>query len=162
MIRLWREHWIMACCVAAVMLPVAVGSLLGGLLGLLMANQSRPVAVADRSVLALSESYNASGQDLFAQLAGVPGNRVQLAGESGKPGNIVFSPYSIGTAMALALSGARGETEAEMARVLRQQLPRAEIDSTNGKVLAVVGQYDGRSNTAKLITANAVLVQAAI
>ena len=141
------------------MLPVAVGSLLGGLLGLLMVNQSRPIAVADRSVLALSESYNASGQDLFAQLAGVPGNRVQLAGELGKPGNIVFSPYSIGTAMALALSGARGETEAEMARVLRQQLPRAEIDSTNGKVLAVVGQYDGRSNTAKLITANAVLVQ---
>ena len=159
MIRLWRKHWIMVWCVAAVMLPVAVGSLLGGLLGLLMVNQSRPVAVADRSVLALSESYNASGQDLFAQLAGVPGNRVQLAGESGKPGNIVFSPYSIGTAMALALSGARGETEAEMARVLRQQLPRAEIDSTNGKALAVVGQYDGRSNTAKLITANAVLVQ---
>src|SRR5262245_48856413 len=43
-------------------------------------------------VPALIRAYNASGQALFKDFA---------AG----PGNIVFSPYSIGTAMAMALAG---------------------------------------------------------
>ena len=38
------------------------------------------------------------------------------------PGNIVLSPYSIGSAMAMALAGARGDTEREMAKVLQHAL----------------------------------------
>lgn len=34
-----------------------------------------------------------------------------------EPGNLIFSPYSIATAFALAYAGARGETEAELATV---------------------------------------------
>src|SRR5687768_4472435 len=91
----WK-HGIMMCCVAAVLLPVAVGALLGGLLAaLLPAPASRPTSLASEgSIIELSEAYNASGQELFSRLAAAPGD----------PRNIVFSPYSIGTAMALALS----------------------------------------------------------
>ena len=59
-----------------------------------------PPSGAPDDVLALTEAYNASGRQLFGEFAK-------------KPGNIVFSPYSIGTVMAMALSGARGATEQE-------------------------------------------------
>ena len=81
------------------------------------------------SLRALTDAYNASGHDLFAKLAAAPGN-------------IVFSPYSIGTAMAMTLSGARGDTEREMARVLRHTLPPGEIDAANAGVLAMLAGYD--------------------
>jgi serpin B len=48
--------------------------------------------------LTLTDAYNTSGQELLRRL-------------SDSPGNIVLSPYSIGSAMSMALSGARGETE---------------------------------------------------
>src|SRR5690242_18647620 len=58
---------------------------------------------ADRApVRALTAAYDASAYDMFTTFAA-------------KPGNIVFSPYSVGTAMAMALAGARGDTESEMA-----------------------------------------------
>ena len=66
----------------------------------------------------LTRAYNASGQALFRDF-------------SAGPGNIVFSPYSIGTAMAMALAGARGETEREMAAVLHHSLDRAQINDAN-------------------------------
>jgi serpin B len=80
-------------------------------------------------VRALTAAYNASAHDLFTAFAA-------------KPGNIVFSPYSIGTAMAMVLAGARGETESEMARVLRHTIPRAAIDQANASVLATLNGYD--------------------
>ena len=145
MIRFRRKWWIIASCTAAILLMSAVGSLL-------MAVQTRQIFAADDRVKALSEAYNSSGQELFSRLAA-------------SPGNIVFSPYSVGTAMALALSGSRGETEAEMARVLKHRLPRAEIDGANGKALAVLNQYgrqpfSWKPGAAKLMTANAVMLTA--
>jgi serpin B len=80
-------------------------------------------------VRALTAAYNASGHDLFVKFAA-------------KPGNIVFSPYSIGTAMAMALAGARGDTATEMARVLRHTLPREAIDVANAGALATLNGYD--------------------
>src|SRR5947209_1876439 len=40
----------------------------------------------------------------------------RLRGE--QPGNLFFSPSSLSTALAMTYAGARGETEAQMARVL--------------------------------------------
>ncbi len=80
----------------------------------------------------LTQAYNASGQQLFKQLASAPGN-------------IVFSPYSIGTAMAMALAGARGETERQMIAVLAQSLTRPQIDAANAQVLATLNGYDHSS-----------------
>jgi len=77
----------------------------------------------------LAEAYNASAQILFKQF-------------TAEPGNIVFSPYSIGTAMAMALSGARTSTETEMLSVLKHKMSRLEIDAANGKLMAILNGYD--------------------
>jgi serpin B len=77
----------------------------------------------------LASAYNASGEQLFANLAA-------------SPGNIVFSPYSIGTAMAMALAGARDETAAEMTRVLMHDMTSTEIDAANAEVLSILAGYD--------------------
>lgn len=95
------------------------------LAGFLLAN-----AGAQDDIGALARAYNASA--LYREFAG-------------KPGNIVFSPYSIGTAMAMARSGARGETERQMAAVLRHGKSREDIDRANAALLAVLNAYDTTS-----------------
>jgi serpin B len=86
-------------------------------------------APAGEPVRALTAAYNASGHDLFTAFGGAPGN-------------IVFSPYSIGTAMAMVLSGARGETARETAAVLRQSLAPAAVDAANARLLGILDGYD--------------------
>jgi serpin B len=81
------------------------------------------------NVQALTAAYNASGFALFKGL-------------SARPGNIVFSPFSIGSAMAMVLSGARGETEREMASVLRQRLSRTAMEAAQTDLLALLKRYD--------------------
>ena len=82
---------------------------------------------------ALIAAYNASGRQLFVELAKTPGN-------------VVLSPYSIGTAMAMALSGARGATESELAGVLMQRLARPEMERANAETMAILGRYDTSSD----------------
>jgi serpin B len=77
----------------------------------------------------LTAAYNASGQDLFWHFS------------STSRDNIVFSPYSIGAAMAMALSGARGETETQMAAALKHTLLRAEMEDANAQVQAKLNGY---------------------
>jgi serpin B len=71
----------------------------------------------------LVDAFNGTGLRLFQAFAKTPGN-------------IVISPYSIGTAMAMVLAGARGDNAAEMAKVLGQKLPGGEINAANAAVLA--------------------------
>jgi serpin B len=85
--------------------------------------------VAQNDERALTDAYNASGSALFRQL-------------SGAPGNIVLSPLSVGTVMAMALSGARGETEREMAGVLAQRLDGSAMAAANGALLTALNRYD--------------------
>lgn len=82
-------------------------------------------AVAQAEGQALAQAYNRSGHELFQAL-------------SATPGNVVLSPFSIGTAMAMVLAGARGETEAEMRSVLRHTLSGEQIDAANAKTLAAL------------------------
>ena len=89
-------------------------------------------------VRALTGAYNESGQQLFQAFAAAPGN-------------IVFSPYSIGTAMAMALAGARAETEREMAAALKHRLARAEIADANAAVLATLNGYGKRGEEARCV-----------
>src|SRR5712691_6622018 len=115
-----------------------VAALAGALLCALMVqgaaaqgqNQGQEREKEQAAARALTGAYNASGQELFKRL-------------STGPGNIVFSPYSIGTAMAMALAGARGETEREMAAVLKHTLGqhsigRAEIAAANSVALSLL------------------------
>jgi serpin B len=78
---------------------------------------------------ALARDYNASGLALYRALARTPGN-------------IVLSPYSIGSALAMVRSGARGETEREMAAVLKLGLPREAVDAANAALLKLLTGYD--------------------
>jgi serpin B len=82
---------------------------------------------------ALTNAFAAMGGQLYSAL-------------SSKPGNIVFSPYSIGTAMAMAMSGARGQTEQEIANVLQLRLTRGETEEASGKVVAILKSYDKSSD----------------
>jgi serpin B len=88
-----------------------------------------PQAAEAAEVRPLTRAYNASGQALLRDF-------------SAGPGNIVFSPYSIGTAMAMVLAGARGETEREMAAVLHHSLGRTQINDANASAIATLNGYD--------------------
>src|SRR5262249_39612859 len=54
----------------------------------------------------------------------------------------VFSPYSVGTAMAMALAGARGDTATEMMRALSLRMAAEAVDTGNAEVLSVLNGYD--------------------
>jgi serpin B len=118
------------------------------LLGFFLALSVLPAAAQDGG-RALTQAYNRSGHELFQALAAAPGN-------------VVLSPFSIGTAMAMVLAGARGETETEMRSVLRHTLSGEQIDAANAKALAAllaVGQpSDAKSSNATLRIANALML----
>jgi serpin B len=91
----------------------------------------------------LIEAFNGTGQRLFQAFAKTPGN-------------VVISPYSIGSAMAMVLAGARGDNAAEMAKVLGQTLPRDEINTANAAVLASLNS--AASASFQLRIANALML----
>ena len=64
-----------------------------------------PINVPPEDLKALVDGNNQFAIDLYKKLAE-------------KEGNIVFSPYSISSALAMAYAGARGETAEQMAKVL--------------------------------------------
>src|SRR5215468_716664 len=95
---------------------------------------ARPAAAqlniaAEARVTLLARAYNAAGQQLFGQLAATPGN-------------VVFSPYSVGTALSMAISGARGDTASEMMRALSMRMATEAIDVANAEMLAILNGYD--------------------
>jgi serpin B len=81
---------------------------------------------------ALTDAFAAMGGQLYTQL-------------SRRANNVVFSPYSIGTAMAMAMSGARGSTEQEIANLLQLRFTRRQTEEASSKVLAVLKSYDPSS-----------------
>jgi serpin B len=87
--------------------------------------------------------YNRTGERLFQALAK-------------EPGNIVLSPYSVGTAMTMALVGARGATEAEMAKTLGLALPRGEVDAANAAILSSLNKAE--TDSFQLRTANGLML----
>jgi serpin B len=84
---------------------------------------------AEARVTLLARAYNATGQQLFGQFAAAPGN-------------VVFSPYSVGTAVSMALSGARGDTASEMMRALSMRMATDAIDMANAEMLSILNGYD--------------------
>jgi serpin B len=84
---------------------------------------------AEARVTLLARAYDAAGQQLFAQLAA-------------SPGNIVFSPYSVGTAMSMLISGARGDTASEMMRAMSMRMAADAIDAANAEMMSILNGYD--------------------
>lgn len=84
---------------------------------------------AEARVTLLARAYNAAGQQLFGHFAATPGN-------------VVFSPYSVGTAMSMLISGARGDTASEMTRALSMRMAADAIDAANAEMLSILNGYD--------------------
>ncbi|MGL4419136.1 MAG: serpin family protein, partial [Gemmataceae bacterium] len=72
-----------------------------------------PPAVPEADLKAVAEGNNAFVFELYRK----------LAEDKANAGNIVFSPYSIRTALAMTYAGAKGPTAAEMRDVLHFTLP---------------------------------------
>jgi serpin B len=62
-----------------------------------------------------------------------------------EPGNLFYSPYSISTALALTYTGARGETERELAKALHFSLAHKELSGTFNDLAAALEnqQHEG-------------------
>ena len=82
--------------------------------GLLSASPGR-AAEPDADVKANAAGNNAFALDLYKQLA------------AKETGSVLVSPYSVRTALAMTYAGARGDTAAEMRKVLHFDLPDARL-----------------------------------
>jgi serine protease inhibitor len=127
---------------------VNMGRLRQWAIGLVGASAAAAIVVPALSFAAsgwgpLIEAFNGTGQRLLQAFAKTQSN-------------VVISPYSIGSAMAMVLAGARGDNAAEMARVLGQTLPRNEIDAANAAVLASLN--GAASASFELRIANALML----
>jgi serpin B len=100
-----------------------------GSLGLLLGSgRVLPFAYAaetGKPEIALTASFAALGGDLYGALT---------EGRS----NLIFSPYSAGTAMAMTAAGARGVTEAELRKVLHLTLSREDMNRASLEVLTAL------------------------
>jgi len=108
------------------------------------AQTSQPSA----DVKALAADTDAFAADLYDRLAD-------------EKGNLFFSPYSIESALAMVYGGARGETAAQMTRVLHFSLPPAQLHPAAGQLinsLEAAGTVDGKPACA-LVVANALWSQ---
>jgi serpin B len=81
----------------------------------------------------------------------------QLAAKSKT--NIIASPFSISTALAVVQAGARGETASEMARTLQLTLPPDRLPKTFRHVLAEINYNWHKQRPGELTVANALWIQ---
>jgi serpin B len=99
-----------------------------GLLGLLLAAaapsgsaQDAPKAPPDVDIKALVEGNNEFAFDLYGRFAK-------------EEGNIILSPYSISTALAMTYAGARGKTAEQMAKAMHFTLPPERLHRAFGEL----------------------------
>ncbi len=92
---------------------------------------------------ALVAAYNATGERLFQDLAQ-------------EPGNIVLSPYSIGSALSMVLAGARGQTAAAISDTLGLHLSAADLAAANASLIANLKAAGGKDSVT-LNSANALI-----
>jgi len=74
------------------------------------------------------------------------------------PGNLFFSPYSISTALAMTYTGARGETEQQMGRVLHFDADQKKLHTSFGELQRQLNE-SGNQKGIELNIANALWAQ---
>jgi serine protease inhibitor len=117
------------------------------------------VVVAAAVAAGLAAERPAHGQD---DRAAVVGGDTQFALDlyakvRGHDGNLFFSPYSISTALAMTRAGARGDTAAEMDRVMHFTLPQERLNPAfAGLIKEVNGDSADKDRGYELSTANAL------
>lgn len=101
----------------------------------------------------------AASSDITRVVAGNTEFAVDLYGKlRTREGNLFFSPYSISTALAMTLGGARGETGKQMAQTLHLNLPADELHPAFA-VLAANFNAVQRKGRIKLAVANSLWPQ---
>ena len=93
----------------------------------------------------LARDNNLFALDLFQQLRA-------------EPGNLLFSPYSISTALAMTTAGARGETEKQMTTALRFSLDRRRLHPAFAELQAALNKIQ-QAGHVKLNVANSLWPQ---
>ncbi len=126
------------CRLHKVLLPAA--ALSAALMGVSFGEEPM---LTDIEAKKLAGAYTTTGLDLFDQLAEKTG------------GNLVLSPFSIGTALAMAYAGARTTTEAEMSAVLGFAPGPDEIGRVNQHLVDMVVEPTSE-NDASIEIANAL------
>ncbi|MBN1911038.1 MAG: serpin family protein [Pirellulales bacterium] len=94
-------------------------------------------------VEAVVEGNNTFALDLYAQLSRAKQNDNK---------NLFFSPHSLSTALAMTAAGARGQTEAEMAKVLHFPFPTAQVHPAMAELAAALRRAENDNLT--LLVAN--------
>ena len=107
------------------------------------------VNLADEAIIKLGpeempvvDASNRFGFDLYSKLREDPTSE-----------NLFFSPYSITVALGMTYGGARGKTEAEMAKVLHFSMPQDELHPLMGDVYRYLNG-DGQDRGYQLNVAN--------
>jgi serpin B len=106
----------------------------------IVARADAPAGAGDPDVAAVVEGNTRFAVDLYQRLIGE------------QTGNVLFSPYSISTALAMTYAGARGKTEAEMAEVLHFALPQERLHPAFAAITADLG--DETRHGYELVAAN--------
>jgi serpin B len=75
-----------------------------------------------------------------------------------QPGNLFLSPYSISMALAMTYGGARGDTEAQMAKALHFMVPQAELHPSFAQLQAALDAVQKKGKV-KLAVANSLWPQ---
>jgi serpin B len=124
-----------ALCVAAIV----------GLLVLCGCGNSVSVATVTPDQKSLVAGNNAFALDLYQKL-------------KDRPGNLVFSPFSISIGAAMTYAGARGQTETELAAALHFTLPQRNLHPAFSDLAARLDKVQ-RWNRITLTTANSLWCQ---
>ena len=88
-----------------------------------MTEASVPAALSAADLASFAKASNAFALDLYGKLRG-------------REGNLAVSPMSISTALTMTWAGARGETAAQMARVLHVEGTAAQAADVAGRLVA--------------------------
>src|SRR5947209_4175344 len=102
---------------------LALGSCLG--LTLIVSGEEKEPTKLKGDMQSIVDGNNEFAFDLYNRL-------------SQKKGNIVFSPYSISSALAMTYGGARGRTAEEIARVLHFDLGQKRLHPAFGELVAAL------------------------
>ncbi|HBI44953.1 MAG TPA: serpin family protein [Planctomycetales bacterium] len=103
---------------------------------------NEPEVAPSPDVLALARGNNEFAFDLYTRLAK-------------QDGNLIFSPYSISSALAMTYAGARGDTAAEMEKTLRFPLKPARLHPAFADLSARM-MRSGNRDGGQLLVANSL------
>ncbi|MBY0527462.1 MAG: sigma-70 family RNA polymerase sigma factor [Gemmataceae bacterium] len=109
------------------------------------------------SPIALADDPAQAKGDRPALVKGNTAFAVDLYGKlREKPGNLVYSPYSVSTALAMTYAGARNDTAAQMAQVMHFTLPQDRLHPAAGALVRDLSSNNEKKVNYQLNVVNAL------